>query len=167
MGEPMRALSVMQPWIGAITYSDKRVENRGWPAPDWIIGRTIALHASKGPDWGAPDRAWTACGLAPYRAGPNAPRRAWTASLTLGAVLAVATITGCHHSMDCRCHHDEGPRERGSLCTPWSASGQFHWVLAGVRPLAEPLPCRGALGLWRLPGDVEKLVREQMEVPGA
>ncbi len=30
-------------------------------------------------------------------------------------------------------------------------------------PLAEPVPCRGALGLWRVPDDVESAVRAQLE----
>lgn len=28
MSEPMRALSIQQPWLGAIVLSDKRTENR-------------------------------------------------------------------------------------------------------------------------------------------
>jgi len=158
MAEPMRALSIKPPWIGAIVYSDKRVENRSWSAPDWIIGRTIALAASKAPDWDAPDMAWTAAGLTPYE--PGAPRKAWTASLTLGAVIAVAKVAGCHYATSCP--HSE-PGAPWPLCTRWSARDQFHWQLSDVRPLPEPVPCKGALGLWRLPEDVEKLVREQVE----
>jgi hypothetical protein len=52
------------------------------------------------------------------------------------------------------------------MCTPWSARGQFHIELANVRPLADPVPCKGMLGLWRLPEDVEKLVRTQLGEDG-
>jgi hypothetical protein len=48
-------------------------------------------------------------------------------------------------------------------CSQWAVRGQFHITLTKVRPLAEPIPCRGALGLWRLPEDVEKAVRKQLE----
>ena len=148
----MRALSIQQPWCSAIAYGDKRVENRTWQAPHWITGTTIALHASKGPDWYAPARAWTAAGLTPYRYGD--PRKAWTASLALGAIVALAEVTESH-SRGC------GTFDHG-YCSPWAVTGQHHWVLANVRPLLVPVPCRGALGLWRLPEDVECAVREQL-----
>lgn len=35
--------------------------------------------------------------------------------------------------------------------------------LANARPLSEPVPCRGMLGLWRLPEEAEKAVRAQLE----
>lgn len=41
---------------------------------------------------------------------------------------------------------------------PW-ASGPECWVLADVRALAEPIPCRGAQGLWRVPPAVETYLR--------
>ena len=51
-----------------------------------------------------------------------------------GAVIAVATLEDCYA--------DDG------MCTFWSEDGAFHWVLADVRPLAEPVACSGRLGLW-------------------
>lgn len=56
-----------------------------------------------------------------------------------------------------------GVPHHGVGCDPWAVRGQFHWELDDVRPLPDPVPCRGALGLWRLPEDVEKAVREQLE----
>jgi hypothetical protein len=151
MGE-MRALSIQPPWIGAIAYSDKRVENRSWPAPGWIIGHDIALHASRKPDWDAPLKAWTAARLyPPWMAGITQAQWCRDNAAVLGAVLAVATVGGCHHASsaaECRCDR-------------WAA-GQYHWLIGSVRPLAEPVPCGGALRLWPLPGDVEKLVRAQL-----
>ena len=160
MEPEIRALSIKQPWASAIAFADKRVENRTWPAPSWIIGQRIALHASGQPAWDAPDMAWTAAGLTPYT--PGAPRKAWTASLTLGAVVAVATVTDCHPL-----YHVCNPRGPVTVCTPWSAWGQCHWLLDDVRTLPDPVPCKGALGLWRLPDDAEKAVRAQIEVRDA
>jgi hypothetical protein len=158
MASDFRALSIQQPWASAIAYGPKRVENRTWSAPPWIIGQTIALHASKGPDWDAPEKAWIAAGLVPYRYGD--PRKAWTASLVLGAVVALAEVTGCHHATGCPVSGGDAP---WPLCSPWAARGQFHIVLDHVRPLRIPVPCKGALGLWKLPADVELAVREQLE----
>ena len=148
MGE-MRALSIMQPWLHAIACGAKRVENRTWRAPAWIIGQQIALHASKQYDYGA-------------SFPPGTVTHGWEpGELPLGAVAAVAVVVGCHLSPD----FGGTCGATRLLCSPWSARDQYHWLLAGVRPLATPVPCRGALGLWRLPEDVEKLVREQLEAP--
>jgi len=143
----LRPLTVRQSWASAIAYGGKRVENRSWPAPPWLTG--LAVHAGSGIDWDAPPEAWTAAGLAPYRRG--ARRANWTASLPLGAVIAVAELAGCHHSDDC------------GHCSAWSEPGSWHWELRDVRPLRAPVPCRGKLGLWRLPEHAEKGVREQLE----
>jgi hypothetical protein len=149
----MRALSIQQPWLGVIILSDKRTENRGWPAPSWIIGKDIALHASKKPDWDAPLKAWTAARLLPpWMSGITQAQWCKDNAAALGAVLAVASVAGCHHSSsaaECRCDR-------------WSAAGQYHWLIGSVRPLAEPVQCRGALKLWPVPEDVEKLVRAQL-----
>jgi hypothetical protein len=134
--EPMRGLSIMHPWCAAIAYGTKTVENRTWGAPEWITGKTIAIHASKKPDISArpPDgEAW--------------PER----KMHLGAVIAVARVTGSCVPWEC----DGG-------CSPWAVRGQDHWHLTDRQALAEPVPCRGMLGLWRLPEDVEKLVRAQL-----
>ena len=139
MGE-MRALSIMQPWAAAIAYGAKRVENRTWTVPRWAIGQVIAIHASKKPD---------------ISARPPAGECWPDHRMHLGAVIAVAVVAGCHHSSDA----SECP---GPKCSSWAVLGQYHWLLSDVLPLAEPVPCRGMLGLWRLPEDVEKLVRAQL-----
>jgi hypothetical protein len=85
-------------------------------------------------------------------AGITQARWCKDSAAVLGAVLAVAAIAGCHHASsasECRCDQ-------------WAAAGQYHWILDGVRPLAEPVQCGGALKLWPLPEDVEKLVRAQL-----
>jgi hypothetical protein len=132
----IRALTVRQPWANAIAYGNKRVENRTWSA-DRAAGKLIAIHAGKGHDLDAmPPEGCT---------WPEVP------DLSLGAVLAVATVTGSCVPWEC-----------DGECSPWAIRGQDHWHLEDVRPLAKPVPCRGALGLWRLPEGVEKAVRAQL-----
>lgn len=46
----------------------------------------------------------------------------------------------------------------GALKSPWFF-GPFGWILEEIRPLAEPVPCKGALGLWTVPAHVEALMR--------
>lgn len=152
----MRALTVKEPWASAITHGRKRVENRSWST---LYRGLLAIHAGRAIDWQARPTAWIAAGLAPYHGGP---RKAWRSSLPLGAVIAVADLTDCHPR-----YHICRPQGPETVCTVWSEWGQCHWVLENVRPLPEPVPCRGMLGLWRLPGDVEAAVREQLEATDA
>lgn len=150
----LRALSVRQPWTSAITYGDKRTENRGRATH---YRGLIALHASLTVDWDAPAYAWAAAGLTPYR--PGGPRNAWRGSLPLGAIVAVAEIVGCHPHWMCIKVRSPG---QFTSCMQWGADGQFHWILASVRPLADPVPCRGMLGLWTVPDEAERAVRAQI-----
>ena len=126
----MRALTIRQPWAAAITFADKRVENRTWPT---TYRGPVLIHAGKTVD---------------RRHGPMVAAVVRGLQLDLGAVLAVARITGCHE--------DDGE------CTPWSASGQFHHVLDEVTALPLPIPWKGAQGLWVPPTELMDMVREQL-----
>lgn len=153
----MKALTVQQPYADAIAHGPKRVENR--------TRRTyhrglLAIHAGLAVDWLATHRAWAAAGLVPYV--PRAPHRRWTASLVLGAVVAVADVTGCHWHSDCLAPRRQSGIWQTLRCSEWAARDGFHWVLENVRSLPEPVPCKGALGLWPLPDDVESAVRAQL-----
>ena len=148
MGETMRALTIKPPWSEAIRYGTKRVENRSWPAPAFALRTVIAIHAGKGFDYDA--------------VFPRSPMTLPPADCALGAVVAVARLANCHDSPDCYGSLQRPGSGQHPLCSPWAIRFQWHWLLADVRPLAEPVPCRGALGLWRLPEDVEKAVREQL-----
>lgn len=41
-------------------------------------------------------------------------------------------------------------------------AGRYGLMFENIIPLKQPIPARGMQGLWNLPSDVEKLVREQM-----
>ena len=80
----------------------------------------------------------------------------------LGAVIAIAEVVGCHYSGDCMLPAASVPPGTVAGCSLWAAREQWHWDLIGVRPLRDPVPCKGMLGLWRLPEAVEKAVRAQL-----
>lgn len=55
---------------------------------------------------------------------------------------------------------------RGSAaCSAWAEPNRWHWQLADVRRLPEAIACRGALGLWSLPADQQRLVEELLTRP--
>ena len=152
----MRALTVRQPWASAIASGQKTVENRSRRTR---YRGLVALHSGLVIDWDATPMAWTAAGVAVreiYR------RPAWHLGLPLGAVIAVAELYGCHQwpaAGSCN------GRSR-SPCSPWASLDQWHWQFKNVLPLATPVPCKGMLGLWRLPDDAEKAVRAQLSEDG-
>jgi len=151
----LRGLSIRQPWAFAIAKAGKTVENR---SRGTAFRGLLAIHASQIYDEEAALPTPAALSLlmdaaiAELRGTPDP-------ALTRGAVVAVATLDECHWYADCRSF--EGTSER--LCTEWAMTLQWHWSLADVRPLAEPVPCRGQLGLWTVPEDAERAIRAQLE----
>jgi hypothetical protein len=151
----MKALSIRQPWTAMIVHGQKRIENRSRRTH---YRGLIALHASGKDRWDPASQSsdvvyeeWCRLGWAgtPNRDGEY---------ITYGAVLGVAEIVDV-------CDARLQPlfsSERRCQCSRWAASSQAHWHLANVRVLAEPVPCKGALGLWTLPNDVEAAVVAQL-----
>lgn len=140
------ALTIHQPWAGAIAHGPKRVENRTWQT---YYRGWIAIHASAGrsPRWLLEH---TIPRVADLSGQPIETVHKWIE--TRGMVVAVARLTSvCLAS-----------RYSASLlcdCGPWAMPRERHWHLADVRPLAEPIPATGAQKLWRLPDDVNARVR--------
>lgn len=123
----MKALSLWQPWASAIALGLKRVETRHWSSR---YRGLIVIHAAK--RWTADERdlAWAH--------GIDDP--------PLGALVAIASLV------------DIIPTERvmhlvGSQELAWGnyAAGRFAWLLDDIKPLAEPIPYRGAQGLFNVP----------------
>uniref|UniRef100_A0A6M3LYE8 Putative ASCH domain-containing protein n=2 Tax=viral metagenome TaxID=1070528 RepID=A0A6M3LYE8_9ZZZZ len=133
-----RALTVRQPWASAIVSGSKRVENRTWPCP-FRQPRWIAIHAGRAEPPGdeiPDDLCW-----------PGLDER----SLPLGAMVGLALVKG---SLPI----DADDRR---LASPW-ASGPHCWLIRRVIDLAEPVPCRGALSLWRVPAPVVRRIKAQV-----
>ncbi|MFJ8727686.1 hypothetical protein [Streptomyces sp. NPDC093269] len=128
----MKALTIRQPWAGAIAHQTKRVENRTWKLPARYEGARLLIHAGAQLDRDA--KVY----------GPNLG--------VYGAVVAVATLTGCHYSDD------------GQCCGPWGMENVYHWTLADVTALEVPVPCKGRLGLWTPDDDVLVAVRKQVDL---
>lgn len=147
----IRGLSVRQPWAWAITYGGKTVDNRTRAAN---FRGLLAIHANK-----SLPRAEDVNNPVILDAIADRGFEIDEAASRRGVIVAVAELAGCHRD-------EETAVQRSGMppCSPWAQRNRWHWVLSGVRPLPEPVPCRGALGLWRLPEDVEEAVRAQLEV---
>lgn len=135
----MKALTLWQPYSYAVAHLDKRIENRGWMPPKWLIGQTLAIHAGKKIDQDAVEAIEDELGIV---IEPD--------MIVNGAVESVVTVKGYVTEM-----RPTNPQSR------WFG-GPFGWVLADTKPLRRPVPCRGAQGLWNLPEDVAAEVLAQI-----
>lgn len=123
----MKALTIKEPWVTCILKHGKRIENRTWRLPHGMQGQRIALHTAKTIDK-AGLRVASELAFSTLRENKLLP---------LGFVVATARIVKCvAKSPD-----------------PWFF-GPYGFVLDEVKPLDEPLMCRGALGFWELPKDI-------------
>lgn len=129
----MKAISIRQPWAWAILHAGKRVENRDWPdrmAPAYR--GPILIHAAKG------------CTRGEFEYGAHYIQHAsgvWVPPL---ATMPRGAIVGTSKLVDVR---------RNGLTTldPWAVPGCLGLILDDVRALPEPIPWKGALGLFDVP----------------
>ncbi len=135
----MFALTIPQPWAWAIVHSDRRIENRDWRPPRYLLGNLIAIHAGKTLDRTALEHLRTELGL-------TVPERL----LVSGAVVAVAKVRGSSAKAPASGH----PQTRW-----WE--GPIAWIFDQVVMLPTPVPSRGYPKVWRLPAAVESNVCEQ------
>lgn len=152
----VRAITVHAPWSRCIASTDpaaKRIENRGAGTDHRGM---LLIHEGQKVD--------VAAYADPRVVGLLDPNPDAYTMPGAGAVIAVANLvdahgralTGCCRPWGENWHH--GPRSNR-----WAV----HLVLADVRPLARPVPCRGALGLWTPPADVIAAVNAQLAEAGA
>lgn len=129
----MKALSIKQAWLYAITDLDKRIENRTWYPPHDIIGQRIALHASKRDEPGSADFVQRISGV---RVPADLPR---------GCLVATARVVGWIDARG-RSYGLTTVPENGLVHNKWFA-GPVGWLLDDIIKI-DPVPARGMLGLW-------------------
>lgn len=154
-----RALSIRQPWAWAILRAGKRIENRDWKGHGGNSGRDkgfrgeFYIHASMAP---TPrrmrDEIEDFIDFVLQRR-ISLPRGAVEDKLTPRGLLdEQGGIVGIARVVDIRPNGD-APTD------PWAIAGCLGIVLADVRPVPF-VPCKGALGWWKVPADVLAKLRE-------
>jgi hypothetical protein len=167
MGD-LLALSVQQPWCFALVKGWKPVENRTWRPPSSALGRRHALHASARIDMeGVPD--FSAILRLPQH---RPPEPVTLAQMPLGAITGTARLLGAVEVDGVSFFH---PRRHPArvvqvfghltdaqvelvLRSEWTA-GTWAWLWDQPQEI-KPIPCKGALGMWRVPDDIAARVRE-------
>ncbi len=147
----MRALTVQQPWAWAIVHGGKDVENR---TQAWGYRGPLAIHAGARVSERGVEMVPRLIGAQSLLLGADVAREVMAAEAQLqGAIIGVVDLVEIH------------PAELGATCSAWAESSYaehggrtrrdvVHLVLANARPLQEPIPCKGRLGLWTPPADV-------------
>lgn len=136
----VKALTLWRPWPWAIFHAPawaKRIENRPWRPWNSIIGRRIVLHAGKAFDKDSVDF------ILDNIAVHGTPRRLG-ASATDEGLIGVARVAGVVDTAE------DAALKAGQGQERWFF-GPYGWVLDQVRAFPEPIPCKGAQGLWDVP----------------
>ena len=143
----IRVITLTQPWASLVAHGLKRFETRSWAT---AYRGPLAIHAAKG----FPRECRDLCSTEPFAEALTSISIARFDQLPRGAVLATVMLCGCF--------------EMGSLLAPCTADllasfkvptwpesafgdfmrGRFAWYLDHLERLAEPIPAKGALGLW-------------------
>ena len=148
-----RALSLTRPWPYTILHLGKRIENRSRkdgvkPAICSYRGE-LYLHAAKSWDAGVAKLLW-ADGLLGEDGGlrDRLAKRSCHPTGIVGKCRAVA-----HLAPDGCCYLDPEGNEKDNtmpLDMRWWFGG-YALVLSDVVTFEKPVPCKGALGVWRIP----------------
>ena len=157
--ETIPTLALTQPWATLVMIGAKKLETRSWRT-DYT--GPLGIHAAKGfPGW-----AKDLCVLPVFR-------RALAAvgvrieDLPLGKILGTVTLEGCVQIVTPSLGrgHPAGTmllEADGAKYTVFEpertfgdyTAGRYAWKLSAPRPLSEPVPWRGSLGLFKVPAEV-------------
>lgn len=125
----MRCLTLSQPWATLVALGLKKVETRPWTVR---YRGPLAIHAAKGFPKFAREFAEEERAIGRF-----------VAKCPLGAVVAIARLAEIRPALEVA--QEISPLER--LYGDYSP-GRFAWILEDVQALPEPIPAKGALGLW-------------------
>lgn len=125
------ALSVHQPWATAIVLGFKPIENRDWAPWAKIIGKRTFIHSTKV----RPELADCAA-VSKLTGVPQSEVLQWPTGSVVGSVAVIGCITD--------------PQNLSPAAQAWWA-GPRAWLLEKPKAMVEPLPMKGAQGLWPVP----------------
>lgn len=159
----MKALTLTQPWATLIAIGAKRIETRSWGTD---YHGQIAIHAAKGlGPVGGMRGLIEQCEVPAFA---NALRQMGHHEhenpLPRGAIVAVAVLDRVRRiDMKVRAEVVAQTITPNEIEFGNYETGRYAWFLESVLPLAEPIPCNGALSLWDVPEEVNKQILIQLE----
>lgn len=149
----LRGFTLWRPWSHAVAHLGKRIENRDYPPPVWMVGHHLAIHAGKTYDKAGAYQIRTVLNMDVPDA-PQCPQ----------GIVAIACLRGFCASAETDDNYDRpGRTSDWPQDDPWF-SGPYGWILDDVVPLIDPVPCRGAQGLWPVPTGIADHLRSVWKV---
>jgi hypothetical protein len=150
----VRVLSLKQPWAWVVVHMGKDIENRRW---DTAVRGDFLIHASKGM---TRDEYYSCMEFCQSVVGSSAIARfpalkALPRGVIVGAARLVDVIPPCK---ECRI-------EEGQLIMPcgknhgWHMPEQYGFRLENIRPSPVLVECKGTLGFFQAPTEVEERLR--------
>ena len=168
----MKVLTLTQPWATLVAIGAKHIETRSWPTK---YRGPLAIHAAQGLGPVGGMRGFVELIGAPLFQRSLAPDAKgggfWetvkdrAAVLPRGAILAVCELETCIPTLwltatgRTTVSTRSGPAEY--VLTDQERAfgdytpGRYAWLLSNVRALPEPIPAKGALGLWNWDETIE------------
>ena len=158
----IRGITLTHPWAFCIAHAGKDVENRTWrpEKQGGRVGMFLAIHGGVVPTGVKRQESMGDIGyVTTHILTPNYIHyglsteqlhrlierfRAGEEALFTPGIIAVARLAAV----------------TTDSISPWKASGQYQWVLADVVALAEPVPHKGAQGLWEIEPGALALLRQ-------
>jgi ASCH domain len=144
--EPVKAISLWQPWASLIILGYKHFETRSWPTS--YRGKLLICSAKKDSE----DLHSTYLYLA-EQCGIDTTKYPWKA-LPKGYAVAICDLVDCVKMTPAFIASQSETQLR---CGDWKP-GRFAWKLENIQPI-EPIPIRGKQGLW----DVDLPMLEQIQ----
>jgi hypothetical protein len=152
------ALTLYPEWAYAFCHLGKDIENRTWAAPARHHRRWIALHGGVAVGGIQPrGERYTkrheeaVIEMVEIALAAGAPLRL----VQLRDVLRCRGIVALAYLADVRSPMTHRAR--------WHMPGCYGWHFAAVHVLPEPIPCRGALGLWTVPKPALEMIKKSID----
>lgn len=160
----MKAITLTQPWATLVAYGEKRIETRSWTTRH---RGELAIHAAKGlgPIGGMAglvaviEQDPFASVLRSHLSGYTVEERA--RDLPLGVIVAVTELVDVvpteqvWHAMKNTLEFASAERIEQEAAFGDYTPGRWAWILNNRVNLYDGIPCRGSLGLWDVPPEVE------------
>lgn len=150
----MRAISLYQPWASAIALGAKTIETRSWATK---YRGPLAIHAAKRCNKSELIHLsccsnWRGAFWKTFRGN-----RTNFLGLPFGAIVATCELVDCRPTESFTNGEMDRKRYPPEPTNPdfWTergigdfSPGRFGWVLANIKALSEPIPCKGMQGLF-------------------
>jgi hypothetical protein len=167
----MKTISLLQPWATLVAIGAKRIETRSWATS---YRGPLAIHASaskqfvnmRGKDYICGDEPF--CSILRANAEKHSSTYRDLADMVARPVMPLGYVIATCELIDCipitrylreristrnKVRFDPPimvPPDEPELSFGDYTPGRYAWILANVKPLAKPIPAKGALGLWNL-----------------